>query len=110
MFFQETISEPTCNAVSLDIENGYGLASVDQCLTQDPRRRWAINCSVTFECLSGYQLEGNKTFVCDNGKWAPDEAKPSCKYRFLSCNSNAFSINICSYHLNIKLIYLWFQV
>ena len=57
------------------------MASVDQCMTQDPRRRWAINCTFTFECLLGYQSEGEKLFKCENGTWKPDEAIPSCKYR-----------------------------
>ena len=80
LFVPETVSEPSCNAVSLDIEHGYGMASVDQCMTQDPRKRWANNCSVSFECLLGYRLEGKKDFICENGLWKPNEGPPSCKY------------------------------
>ena len=77
----ETLSDETCNAVNLHIENGYGMALVEQCLTSDPTMRWANNCSVTFECLSGYKLNGTTNkFICENGRWMPDDVnKPSCK-------------------------------
>ena len=56
------------------------MASVDQCMTRNPRKRWANNCSVSFECLLGYRLEGDKDFICENGRWKPNEGPPSCKY------------------------------
>ena len=81
MHFQskETTADETCNAVNLNIPNGFGMAIVKDCLTSDPMKRWAKGCNVTFECLQGYQLEGNNEFTCTNGRWTPDD-KPTCKY------------------------------
>ena len=66
-------------------------------MTQDPRTRWALNCTVKFECLLGYQLEGEKEFICKNGTWEPDEDIPSCKYRI---RSYSFLQNIAFNNLN----------
>ena len=77
---EETTFDETCNAVSLDIPNGYGMAIVKDCMTSDPMKRWAKGCNVTFECLRGYEIKGIKTFVCENGRWTPDDTdKPCCK-------------------------------
>ena len=70
------------------------MASVDQCMTQVPRTRWALNCTVTFECLLGYRLEGEPKFICKNGYWEPDEDIPSCKYQIRSYSYIHFKLTI----------------
>ena len=118
-FFKETLSDRECRARNLDIEYGYGIALIKQCMTSDSARRYAAGCNVTYYCLQGYQISGLKEFICTNGMWVntngdPDENLPECKKKFVSLSKKSFKIDSLLDNIDIYLcfnhkIYLMYQ-
>ena len=53
-----------CPIIAVHIENGYGIAFLKECMTNQPFKRWKDGCRVTYECLQEYVLEGNQNVIC----------------------------------------------
>lgn len=82
-----TFNDGECKARNLEIDHGYGMALVKQCMTSDSAKHWAGGCNVTYECLQGYDITGPTEFICKDGIWinkngTRDENLPECKNQF----------------------------
>ena len=73
--------DPECPIIDINIENGYGIALLKECMTDEPFKRWKDGCRVTYKCLHNHILKGNTTVVCKDSKWSDEP--PSCKYSFI---------------------------